>query len=297
MSRLIWYNSTRSGLCDRLIDLFMVAAMSELYEKPLYLCWHEQQVDDIQKQIWNKIRFNDYKIENVMEYFEFPDCIHIIPERELQTMERDGDSCFRNYLGGMFSPVTFYKAFISKSYSWKDYLDKYNNVLKEFKPKDKLLQLVKEIPQNMVSVHLRRTDKSSLLVGGSHGVPVDKMDFLNKTTKDILNQLIKNGNTNIYFASDCPVTKAEYEKEYSQYNPLQFNNNITQDIEQTYIDIYVMSMSKYIVLSQKYSSFSLFASLINKVNFIYIYNEDIILDNDYHVLDNIVFYRDLERIL
>jgi hypothetical protein len=290
----IWTNSSKSGLCDRLIDLFIIASTSKLYNKELYLHWEEQPINDIQRNIWNKIRFDDYKIENVIQYFNFPDIIHFISKDELNKISnyQENNIIFNNYLGGIYSPITFYEKFINKTYTLDTYLDIFKIMINKFKPTDKLLNLVKNINENITSIHLRRTDKSSIYVSpeDAHGVPLNEIDILNNNTKTIINQIINNGYNNLYFSSDCPSTKLEYENYYKDYNILNFN--INNSIEQTYIDIYIMSISKYTIMSQKHSSFSLFSSLINESNLIYLYNNDILHNNKYYIFKNIVYYKD-----
>ena len=85
---LIWTNSSKSGLCDRLIDLFIISSMAKIYNKNLYLSWEIQPINDIQNKIWNPIRFNDYKIENVKEYFQFPEVINFISNNELEQKKK-----------------------------------------------------------------------------------------------------------------------------------------------------------------------------------------------------------------
>jgi len=290
----IWTNSTKSGLCDRLIDLFIIASTAKLYNKELYLYWEEQPINDIQRNIWNKIRFDDYKIENVTQYFNFPNIIHFVSKEILIEMSlyNDNKIIFNNYLGGVYSPITFYENFIDKIYTLDAYLGIFKNLVNQFKPTDKLLNLIKDIPENIVSIHLRRTDKSSIYISSedSRGVPLNEMDILNNNTKTIINQIINKCYNNLYFSSDCPLTKLEYENIYKDYNILNFS--INNNIEQTYIDIYIMSISKYIIMSQKHSSFSLFSSLINQSNLIYLYNNDILQYNKYYIFKNIIYYKD-----
>jgi hypothetical protein len=288
----IWTNSSQSGLCDRLIDLFIIASTAKLYNKELYLYWEEQPINDIQRNIWNKIRFDDYKIENVSQYFNFPNIIHFVSKEVIIEMSHENNIIFNNYLGGVYSPITFYETFIDKIYTLDNYLDIFKNLVNQFKPTDKLLNLVKDIPENIISVHLRRTDKSSIYVSSqdSHGVPLNEIDILNNNTKDIINHIINSGYNNLYFSSDCPLTKLEYENNYKDYNILNFN--INNNIEQTYIDIYIMSISKYIIMSQKHSSFSLFSSLINQSNLIYLYNDSILHNVKYYIFNNIIYYKD-----
>ena len=287
----LWTNSTKSGLCDRLIDLFIVASTAKLYNTELYLYWEEQPINIVQKNIWNKIRFDDYKIENVSQYFIFPDTIHIISKKNLSNFKSlHYDIVFNHYLGGIYSPITFYEKFIDKKYTLKQYLDIFKNMIHNFKPTDKLLNLVKDVPENIVSVHLRRTDKTFIYISSLQSccVSLSELNDLNNNTKDIINIISKENH--LYFSSDCPSTKIEYENYYKDHNIINFNvNNV---IEQTYVDIYVMSISKFIIMSQKHSSFSLFASLINNTKLICLYNDSIIHDNKYDKYYNIIYYKD-----
>ena len=136
-----------------------------------------------------------------------------------------------------------------------------------------------KIPDNLISIHLRRTDKSSIYISSSdaHSVDLKDIEDLNNKTNNVINKFIEKNYHSFYFSSDCPITKKDYEKIYHTQNII--NYSINEDIEQTYIDIYLMSQSKYIILSQKHSSYSLFSSMINKTKFIYFYNDSIVHNN------------------
>jgi len=289
----IWGNSTKSGLCDRLIDLFIIASISKLFNKELYLSWEEQTISDIQKLIWNNIRIDDYKIENVIQYFNFPSIIHFISKEELQNKinnKSEDDILCNIYLGGVYSPFTFYDKFIDKQYNKNNYINIFKNLINQFKPTTKLLNLIKNIPKNLISVHLRRTDKSSKLINAdeAQGVDINNMDDLNNKTMELINKFIINDYNNYYFSSDCIDTKINYEDIYSKYNIINYEINIPY--EQTYIDLYLMSKSKYIILSQRHSSFSLFCSLINNAKLIYFYEDSILHNNFYYHFNNIIKY-------
>lgn len=291
----IWTNSSKSGLCDRLIDLFIMSSFVELYKKDLYLTWEIQPINDIQNKIWNPIRFNDYKIENVKQYFRFPACIHFLSNEELQVKIKNKsvqDTIFDSYLGGVYSPITFYNKFINKN-NLEDYINIFQNLIHQFQPTEKLLNLVSNIPKDLITIHLRRTDKASIHVSplDANGIDIKDMDNLNDKTKSLIHKFIDKGYKNFYFASDCPNTKKEYEQYYQAQHII--NYNINQDIEQTYIDIYLMSQSKYIILSQRHSSFSLFSSMINRAQFIYFYEDSIVNKNQYTILNHICHINNL----
>lgn len=293
----IWNNSSKSGLCDRLIDLFIITAYAQLCKKNLFLTWEIQPINKIQKKIWNPIRFNDYKIENVKQYFQFPDCIHFLSNEELHNKiknKKNEDIIFSNYLGGIYSPITFYKQFIDKKFKKEEYITLFQKLIHQFQPTQKLLNLISNVPQNLVTIHLRRTDKSSKYVNASaaHGIDLKYIDDLNNKTKNLINLFIEKDFHYFYFASDCSNIKQEYEKYYQNQNIINFK--INKDIEQTYIDIYLMSQSKYIILSQKHSSFSLFSSMINKSQFIYFYKDSIVHNKQYSNLNHIRFINELK---
>lgn len=293
----IWTKSSKSGLCDRLIDLFIITAYAQLYKKDLYLTWEVQPINNIQRKNWNTIRFNDYKIENVKKYFIFPKCIHFLSMEELQNKIKNksyNDILFDNYLGGIYSPITFYEKFINNTYKLEDYLNIFQKLIHYFQPTSRLLNLVSDIPKDLITVHLRRTDKSSMYVPArdAHGIELKYIDDLNNKTKNVINQFIEKKYDKYYFSSDCPITKKEYEDIYQKQNII--NYTINQDIEQTYIDIYLMSQSKYIILSQRHSSFSLFSSMINKTQFIYFYEDSIVNHNKYNILNHIHFIKDFK---
>ena len=278
---LIWTNSTKSGLCDRLIDLFIISSIAKLYNKELYLVWEEQPINDVQRLIWNNIRFDDYKIENVIEYFNFPSLIHFISHKDINEKlnnKNSDDIIFDIYLGGVYSPFTFYDIFIDKKYDKFIFINIFKDLINKFKPKQKLLNLVKDIPENLISVHLRRTDKSSELVNSidANGIDIKYMEDLNNETNNLINRFIEKNYKNYYFCSDCPNTKKEYENNFINTNII--NYNINTPIEQTYIDIYLMSISKYII----------FSSMINNSKLIYFY-EDSIIHKNYTDFDNICF--------
>lgn len=295
----IWNNSSKSGLCDRLIDLFIITTYAQLYKKNLFLTWEIQPINEIQKKIWNPIRFNDYKIENVKQYFQFPDCIHFLSNEELHNKiknKKNEDIIFSNYLGGIYSPITFYENFIDKNFKKEEYITLFQKLIHQFQPTQKLLNIVSNIPENLITVHLRRTDKSSKYVSPSdaHGIDLKDIDNLNNKTINLINLFIKKDFHHFYFASDCPRTKQEYEKYYQNQHQKIVNFKINQDIEQTYLDIYLMSQSKYIILSQRHSSFSLFSSMINQSQFVYFYRDSLVNNNKYSNFNHICFIDDIK---
>ena len=69
------------------------------------------------------------------------------------------------------------------------------------------------------------------------------------------------------------------------------------DFEQTYYDMYLMSISKNVLLSQRYSGFSMFSSFINKNNFVYLLEDSQIVYTKWSELENIYYYKDWLKLL
>ena len=63
--KIVWANSSLSGLCDRFIDLFLMAAMARVLSSELIVPWKiNRNFTERQLRVWDKARFDDYKYEN-----------------------------------------------------------------------------------------------------------------------------------------------------------------------------------------------------------------------------------------
>ena len=277
---LVWTNSTCSGLGDRLIDLFLMASLSKLLDKNLYLEWNPVKINYSNVPA---MRYDDYKLENLLEYFSFPSFIKFIKLNEIVVGHQD--IIFQYYLGGIYSPITFYEKFIKDIFTLEKYLETFNECIKLFQSTTLLRNLIGNnfSLNNILSVHLRRTDKCGNNYQTSHGISNEQLEELDKNTKSIINKLLDNHN--LYFCSDDINVKNQYINEYKNNNVIIKNIG---DYRQTYLDMYIMINSKIIILSQKHSNFSLFCSLINQTKFIYLYENDIIENAKYSNMKNFI---------
>lgn len=286
MKKLFWSNSSKSGLCDRLLDLSLISTFCRIGNFHLYLIWEElvlfgQSASEstlvypsseemngrgyiIKKYSSN--RLEDYKYENFTKYFTIPNNITIISKEEVNNIRFD--NFFMDYLGGMSSARTFWQKYLSNFCSLMYFLENYNKVIEEFAPTELLNDLMKDYKIPDLSVHLRRTDK---VVVNPDGFAVNDTRELNVLTEQAINSYIqKNGvDVKIYFASDDTKEKEKWNNKYSEY--LSENNLIDYGYINTYIDIYLLSKSHSIILSQKHSNLSVFSSLIGKNELIYLY--------------------------
>lgn len=280
--KLIWPNSSLSGLCDRLIDLHLMAALAEILDRQLILEWKKTtELNDFQRVTWSSARQLDYLVENFTRYFYLPRNIRFV---KLISDEID-DSCvfFNHYLGGVYSPKTFFDKYCGNFCTYESFENIYYKKINEFKPTSKLLDLIGILPEINISVHLRRGDKvtSDPDFVQIHTTELSDLEIL--TGKCFSDQLSKYQprNPNVFICSDSELAKKSFiENNCSSCNVIDINNQF-YDYEKTYIDIFLLSISDVIILSQRHSNFSLFSSLINKKKLIYLYESKLIGDGAY----------------
>ena len=143
---------------------------------------------------------------------------------------------------------------------------------------------------------MRREDKIRLT--DIDGVVLDyrELSNINVLTENVIDSYLeKNPNDKILFCSDDNDEKIKWEEKYK--NNVIIPPIFDYDYEQTYYDTYIMSISDNILLSQRYSGFSMFASFLNKKNFIYLLNDGQITKKRYSDLDNFYYYKDWLKLL
>lgn len=288
-----WSSPTLSGLCDRLVDLFLVASFAKYHNAELYLDWPrspkntsspQSWINDGKQETWKETRYYDYLFENFSQYFSLPDFIKINTEKPRHDYE------FGDYLGGIYSPISFHSKFLSQDLSLEQYLELFYSVTKLFLPTDKLKSLVLPISEPYVSIHIRRGDK---VKDSPNGVEIKKTELedLNERTTEAINKILKSGINKLHFCSDDDHALSFYREKYKEF---LFNCGPTPTgIESTYVDLYMLIQSKAIILSQKYSSFSFFASMVGRKELIYLYSGGQIAENRYAELKTSIFYKNI----
>jgi hypothetical protein len=308
---LIWTNPPKSGLCDRLIDFSLMATLAKLNNSKFSTKWvpldtnsgnkayyHASEKNEngenlildnsgIHCKLFKEVRYNDYKSENFLKYFTLPEKTYI----DLDETNLTNITYYDGYLGGNQSPKLFYEKFVTNGVSEDGFINEFYNLCNGFKPTKKLLDIskVSSIP-NLV-IHLRREDKVRLTDDSKIALDYRELDVINDLTKKTINTFLeKKPNSKILFCSDDIDEKVKWEQEYK--NNIIKTPSFDYDYEQTYYDIYIMSISDNILLSQRYSGFSMFASFINKKNFIYLLKDSQIVERKYSELENFYYYED-----
>lgn len=323
---LIWTEPPVSGLCDRLIDFCLMATYARLHDsnfsskwKPLQknygdkVYYHAQENAEngnslrldssgVHCKFFKDVRYNDYKPDNFLKYFQLPENTFIdIDENVLGNLWY-----YDGYIGGNQSPELFFNNFIlddskiSQNYnqfktkneiSYDVFLKEFYKVCNEFRPTEKLKEISNVEYYPDLTIHLRREDKVRLSDDSKIALDYRELNKINHLTEKTIDSFLsKKPNSKILFCSDDENEKRKWEEIYEE-NIIK-TPKFEQDIEQTYYDIYIMSISKNILLSQRYSGFSMFASFINKSNFIYLLKDSQITDRKYSELENFFYYED-----
>ena len=269
---LLWTNPSVTCLGDRLMDTTLMSVYAKTLNANLHFYWVDcpfvfkdenplYEYKTGEKKAWDDVRLKDYKFENFTKYFSIPKNVKIDkPCNPTHT--------FESSLGGVISPWLFYESYLKNSCSYDEFNALLTETLQEFKPTKKLLSLVENNQKPKVSVHLRRTDKINVLGDYSTFMTYDGLGHLDNLTKSVIEKFY-NDEDIFYFSSEDKEVLKNYHELYP--NHVEHNTNCT-DMEKTYIDLYMLSISDYIILSQVHSNFSTFASYLNNSKLIYLYD-------------------------
>jgi hypothetical protein len=276
--KLLWSNSTLSGLCDRLMDLILMSSLARIIDKDLYLKWRqidEFGLSDYQKETWAGCRWTDYLIENVQNYFELPENINFINSNT----EFQNGLVIDKYLGGIYSPKTFYQL-LNLNIDYEQFYNVYRDTIGQFKPRQKLLNLVDLTEQIDLAVHLRRTDKVNLSPNGVE-IHNDDLQKLNDITlKCIMEEMEKTKDKKkVFICSDDDKAKLNLQSKIQDKCIIVDSPKVNYEFEKTYVDLFMLSQSKKIIMSQKHSNFSIFSSLIRETELIYFYKDNNLISN------------------
>jgi hypothetical protein len=289
----IYANSNLSGIGDRICDIILIFTYAKYINCDyLYVAWRNCVNDD---SIYNKMRkektpFREKDIKHVLDYILFPDDIKFIDEEMLDNLKMN-NYVFDEYIGVKYSVFDF----IDKYLPHESDNNKNNFINSYYKNFEQLI--FKNIPnyvidtfknKNIITIHLRRGDK----VINNHGIVNDVDDVelvnLNNITQKFIDNCIEQGNNNICFVSDEITVKNQYIEIYK--NKANIINIIGDDVSQTYYDLYCMSVSKNIFLSQRFSTFSLLSAMIGKVELYFVYENSKFIENRFDKYYNVQKY-------
>lgn len=296
----IYKNSNLSGIGDRVFDLILVYTYSKFIKcDKLYLHWTHDNYDMIYndsiyaktRKLKTPFREKDYLLENLLNFIILPSDIIFIGKNELNNMNSNNDYIFNEYMGIQYSVFTFIDKFLFNidNNEKNKFINMYYENFKKIKFKNIENNIIEIFKNNeIITIHLRRGDK--VIDGNStatQGIEYKDLKELRLITEEFINKCISLNYTNICFISDEKNVKKNYIEKYK--NKCNVINIEGDDISQTYYDIYCLANSKINFLSQKFSVFSMFSSMINGAKLYYVYENGKIIDDNfksYYNFDN-----------
>lgn len=261
---ILWKNSPESGIGDRLMTIMVVFTFCRKIKSPLYVHWRPRIRQDIEPEF----RDEDIILNNMLTMMKFPVDLNIIDTNseypvniniinECLFFQQDYCGFYLGYSDDIFS-------------SCEEFRKEAHLVAKDFKFIEK-----RKVPKDLISIHIRRTDKvrdrgSSF---DTHMVAYDELEKLDKLTFDWIDKLSETYKT-FYVAGDDLGYISKYKKYIDSKGLNVYNPKTTDGCKKTYQDLQIMSRSSIILQSQRYSSFSVLASLIGSNRLINVYSEE-----------------------
>ena len=255
--KLIYLNPPDSGLGDRLLDILLLYAYT-LYKgySGLYLYWEYNESFNHTRQCLT--------LEHLLSYMEFPKNLYFVTKETLTALSNDTNNIIFSDIIGANSIYGFINQYIPNMPSTEQqaFIDIYFNVFKLIT----FINIPAEITsifdkQNIVTVHLRRTDKVNN-TPAAHGISNNELEFLDTTTENYIQSRITQGKT-ICIISDDMTIKHRYIHKFKDTAKLIYFDTGNQ-VTQAYYDYYCLAYSDEIFMSQKFSTFSITASLLGK---------------------------------
>jgi hypothetical protein len=244
-------NFCRSGYGDRMLDLFVISILTKLYNTTSKIKWIPFEGQNFAE--FPSWRFKDTHIENFIKFFKLPSYI------ELVSNDTNEQTKFNEYLGGVISPSLFYSKYLQNNIDNTLYKEVINNVKNDFSIR------VDDYIHNKpyVTVHLRRTDKlKGICVTQINLSSDDTLEILDQKTLQSIEILKEKGYTDFYLASDSYETKSSYTLKLNAMGLTVINPHNKYDLLESYYDTWIMKSSSLIIVSTKYSTYSLFNALL-----------------------------------
>lgn len=252
-----WTQPTTSGLGDRLIDLYMLAAYARARRVKLYTDWPIYDP----KSIDAPYRVTDILLENVLKFLRFP------PEIVFDNHSPTRDF-FNHSIGGGGDLNDFYRAYASPFCTHDEFKSILAAVAKDFGFCPAIEAFLETIPPKFVAFHIRRTDRVRNETPDGTYIHASELDWLNNLTFKAIDYYIAQGYDTFFVCGDEDQKNVPF-VEYIEKVKIKHVFKIPEmpKWQGTYYDLAVMTRSDFNVTSQRYSSFSRFPSFIGTGSF------------------------------
>ena len=298
----LYVNSNLSGIGDRLFDLILVYTYAKyLNYNKVYLHWFNNNDMINGNSIYSELRKTktpfrekDYLLENLVNYIMLPDDIIFIDKTQLNIFISNKNIFkFNEYMGLKYSVYNFINKYLNflTIKEKNNFINLYYSNFKKIKYKNIPKELSNIFTSDIITIHLRRGDKVVNDNNSSNNIGTNELINLNYNTELFINKCIELNYKNICFVSDEENIKEYYINKFkNKCNIISYKGD---EISQTYFDLYCLTNSKKIFLSQKFSVFSMLAAMIGGVDFYYIYEDGKIIDNKFKYYYNIHNYKEI----
>lgn len=276
--RFVYANINLSGIGDRIVDLILLYTFARLkgYER-FYVEWklnkNDNDIYSVVRKEKTPFRSFDILPDNLLNYIVFPEFLHIVSNEQINQLLNEGAYNFQDYLGVRYSVNNFLNIFYPNvdEISRKNFNDEYFRNFQRIRFQNIPQNIVDSFQnKNVVTVHLRRSDKVINDGKTSNNIGFDELEDLNNKTQQFVDKCISKGYNNICFISDEKNVRNQFiENNKSKCNIISFDGD---NVSQTYYDLYSLANSKIILVSQQFSAFSLLGHLIGDNMLYYIYH-------------------------
>lgn len=274
-SSLLATEISKSGLCDKLIDVITLSSYTHFTNKTLVIPKIVFEQADRTKN-FSPSRYHDILVENLESLMDFDGKVKFIDNNQLN--EYSTCEVFNTYLGGCYPILDFYQKWLSDICSLDQYLDYFKTEISKhfsFTPIYGLPLL--NVNNSYIGLHLRRTDKVSQHPDYGQ-IHLQELNECDTNTKKACLDLIARGYEDFYVCGD----DKEVCLEYIQFLKDNGGRNIksssidfeTTGWQKSYVDLYYLRNCYAIIMSCKHSNFSLVPSILGNKKIITVFDEE-----------------------
>lgn len=244
-----WTHPTESGLGDRLVDIVHLLALARIKGRKLCFEWPKFSI----KNIDIAHRAIDILLPNVLKHIHFP------PDVLFQNGDEKSE-CFSEGLGGGMFAAEVHKKYLWNICPLSEYELKVREVVDEFRFCDEIETFLETVPRKFVSFHIRRGDK--VRDEPSDGFFIHRKDLreLDELTFRMLHLHLPYYDT-FFFCGDEDRKLKPFVDYVQSYGKSVFTIPQMGKWRSTYFDLAVMTKSRAVVTSQRYSAFSRFSAI------------------------------------
>jgi len=255
---MIWTQPTQSGLGDRFVDAVLLAGYARLKGERLYFRWLPYVGHYVAetRALDAPHRMLDSTWECVSKHVRFPSSIRL-------NEPFDTSPQFDHYVGGGLDARGFHQAHV-KEFTLEEYQASVRVVLSEFSFSDDVL--IRCGARGHVGVHIRRGDKVRAVRDDDTHMSAHELADLDARTYAMLDAQLAETPGASFFVCGDEDSKTQPFADYimSRGGKLVTYSRPEKHV-QTFCDMRLLSRSRVILTSMRYSSFSIFSAMLGDV--------------------------------